>query len=64
MVSRRKVVAIGETGLDYHYDHSPRDIPKKGIRKTPPAFSRNGLPVIIHSREAKLIPSVYYENQE
>ncbi len=49
----RKVVAIGETGLDYHYDHSPRDIQKKVFEKHLLLSAETGLPVIIHSREAK-----------
>ena len=49
----RKVVAIGETGLDYHYDHSPRDIQKEVFEKHLLLSGETGLPVIIHSREAK-----------
>lgn len=48
-----KVVAIGETGLDYHYDHSPRDIQQEVFRKHLQLAKDAGLPVIIHSREAK-----------
>lgn len=48
-----KVVAIGETGLDYHYEHSPRDIQKRVFKKHLELSRMTGLPVIIHSREAK-----------
>lgn len=48
-----KVVAIGETGLDYHYDHSPREIQQEVFRKHLGLAKEAGLPVIIHSREAK-----------
>lgn len=48
-----KVVAIGETGLDYHYDHSPRDIQQDVFRKHLGIAKDTGLPVIVHSREAK-----------
>jgi len=48
-----KVIAIGETGLDYHYDHSPRDIQKEVFKKHLSLAGELGLPVIIHSREAK-----------
>ncbi|MEK6673020.1 MAG: TatD family hydrolase [Nitrospirota bacterium] len=48
-----KVVAIGETGLDYHYDHSPRDIQQEVFRRHLSLAKETGLPVIVHSREAK-----------
>ncbi|NOZ25485.1 MAG: YchF/TatD family DNA exonuclease [Nitrospirae bacterium] len=48
-----KVVAIGETGLDYHYDHSPRDIQRRVFEKHLDLALELGLPVIIHSRDAK-----------
>ena len=51
--ARKKVVAIGETGLDYHYDHSPREIQKEVFRRHLRLAQEVGLPVIIHSREAK-----------
>src|SRR5262249_7649172 len=47
-----KVVAIGEAGLDYHYDHSPRDVQKKGFRTHIAAARDSGLPLVIHAREA------------
>jgi TatD DNase family protein len=48
-----KVVAIGETGLDYHYDHSPRDIQRDVFIKQLKYAVESGIPAIIHSREAK-----------
>jgi len=48
-----KVVAIGETGLDYHYDNLPRDIQKEVFKKHLLLAKELDLPVIIHSREAK-----------
>lgn len=48
-----KVVAIGETGLDYHYDHSPRDVQRDVFRAHLRLAKETGHPVIIHSREAK-----------
>jgi TatD DNase family protein len=48
-----KVVAIGEIGLDYHYDHSPREIQRDVFVKQLHLAKELGLPVIIHSREAK-----------
>lgn len=48
-----KVVAIGEIGLDYHYDNSPREVQREAFLKQL-AFAREvNLPVIVHSREAK-----------
>jgi TatD DNase family protein len=47
-----KVVAIGEAGLDYHYDNSPRDAQERGFRTHIAAARATGLPVVIHAREA------------
>ena len=46
-----KVVAIGEAGLDYHYDNSPRDAQEQGLRQHIAAARATGLPLVIHSRE-------------
>jgi len=47
-----KVVAIGEAGLDYHYERSPRPAQERGFRTHIKAARDSGLPLIIHSREA------------
>lgn len=47
-----KVVAIGEAGLDYHYDFSPPDAQKQGLRTHIAAARETGLPLVIHAREA------------
>jgi TatD DNase family protein len=47
-----KVVAIGEAGLDYHYDTSPREAQEQGFRAHIAAARETGLPLVIHSREA------------
>jgi len=47
-----KVVAIGEAGLDYHYDYSPRDDQEAGFRAHIAAARETGLPLVIHAREA------------
>lgn len=47
-----KVVAIGEAGLDYHYDNSPRNAQARGFRAHIAAARETGLPLIIHSRDA------------
>ena len=50
---RSKVVAIGEIGLDYHYDNSPREIQREVFMKQLLFAKEINLPVVIHSREAK-----------
>ena len=50
--SGKKVVAIGETGLDYHYDHSSRKVQRDVFEKHLRLAGETGLPVIIHSRES------------
>jgi TatD DNase family protein len=47
-----KVVGIGETGLDFHYDLSPRDTQERVFRAHIGASRETGLPLIIHAREA------------
>ena len=47
-----RCVAIGEAGLDYHYDLSPRDLQEKGFRAHIAAARMTGLPLVIHAREA------------
>lgn len=45
-------LAIGEIGLDYHYDHSPRDVQQAVFRRQLEIAATNRLPVVIHCREA------------
>ncbi len=47
-----KVIAIGEIGLDYHYDNSPRDIQKLWFKEQIKLAKELDLPIIVHSREA------------
>ncbi|MBN2654666.1 MAG: YchF/TatD family DNA exonuclease [Nitrospirae bacterium] len=47
-----KVVAIGEIGLDYYYDHSPRDVQKDVFVKQLSFAVESDMPVVIHTREA------------
>jgi len=47
-----KVVAIGEIGLDYHYDFSPRDVQRTVFIKQLEIAAEAGKPIIIHTREA------------
>jgi TatD DNase family protein len=50
--NRPKVVAIGEAGLDYHYDKSPRPAQAQGLRTHIAAARETGLPLVIHARSA------------
>ena len=52
MARKNKVKAIGEIGLDYHYDHSPRDIQKYWFERQLLMAKELKLPVIIHDRDA------------
>jgi TatD DNase family protein len=47
-----RVVGIGECGLDFHYDLSPRDIQAKVFRAHIAAARETGLPLVVHTREA------------
>src|SRR4029453_12534616 len=49
-----RLVAIGEIGLDFHYDHSPRDVQREVFRRQVRLGREVGLPVIVHTREADL----------
>ena len=48
----KKVIAWGEIGLDFYYDHSPRDVQKEVFRKQIGVARDLNLPIIIHSRDA------------
>jgi len=52
LATHPKVVGIGETGLDFHYDLSPRDIQERVFRTHIAAARATGLPLVIHAREA------------
>jgi len=48
----KKVIAIGETGLDYYYDFNPPEIQKKSFRRHIEISKKIGLPLIVHNRES------------
>lgn len=50
--SHKKVVGIGECGLDYYYDYSPKDVQKKVFIEHIIAAQETGLPLIIHNRDS------------
>jgi TatD DNase family protein len=47
-----RCVAVGEAGLDYHYDNSPRDVQRRVFRTHIAAARASGLPLVIHARDA------------
>ena len=48
-----RIVGIGESGLDYYYDHSDRDRQKASFRSHIAATRETGLPIIVHTRDAE-----------
>lgn len=53
LAAHPKVIAIGEAGLDYHYDYSTPENQQRGFRTHIEAARRTGLPLVIHSRAAE-----------
>jgi TatD DNase family protein len=53
LAGHSRVVGIGEAGLDYHYDNSPREAQMQGFRNHIAAARETGLPLVIHTREAE-----------
>lgn len=47
-----RCIAIGEAGLDYHYDNSPRDMQRRVFRAHIAAARESGLPLVVHARDA------------
>jgi TatD DNase family protein len=52
LLGRAKVVAVGECGLDYHYDHSPRPVQRQAFAAQIGLAHEHGLALVIHTREA------------
>jgi TatD DNase family protein len=52
LAAHPRAIGIGETGLDFHYDLSPRDVQERVFRAHIAASKESGLPLIIHAREA------------
>jgi len=52
IASHPRLLAVGEIGLDYHYDHSPRERQREVFREQIRIARRSGLPIVIHTREA------------
>src|SRR5688500_5251064 len=58
-----RVVGIGECGLDFHYDLSPRDIQAKVFRAHAAAARDTGLPLVVHTREADAVMGEILEDE-
>jgi TatD DNase family protein len=52
LLDRPKVVAVGECGLDYHYDHSPRELQRVAFAGQVALANERDLALVIHTREA------------
>jgi TatD DNase family protein len=52
LAAEEAVVAVGETGLDYHYDHSPRDRQRAAFEAQLALAAEHRKPVVVHAREA------------
>lgn len=52
LVAEEEVVAVGETGLDYHYDNAPRSVQRESFERHLELAAETGLPVVVHSRDA------------
>jgi TatD DNase family protein len=53
LLVRPEVVAVGETGLDYYYEHSPREIQREALARHVTLARRHDLPIILHCRDAE-----------
>ena len=63
LAQRPKVVGIGECGLDFHYDFSPREIQAAVFRRHVAAARETGLPLVIHTREADEVMGAILEEE-
>ncbi len=52
LAREHRIVGIGEIGLDFHYDHSPRPVQREAFRRQIRLAREVGLPVVVHTREA------------
>ncbi len=63
LAQRPKVVGIGECGLDFHYDLSPRDVQAAVFRQHCIAARETGLPLVVHTREADAVMGQILEEE-
>lgn len=64
LAARPKIVGIGECGLDFHYDLSPRDVQAAIFRQHIAAARRTGLPLVVHTREADAVMAGILEEEQ
>ncbi|MDQ3224912.1 MAG: TatD family hydrolase, partial [Gemmatimonadota bacterium] len=62
MLRDPRVMAVGETGLDFHYDHSPRSAQRQAFESQLDIAAETGRPVVIHAREADEEVAAILEN--
>jgi TatD DNase family protein len=63
LASERRIVAIGETGLDFHYDYSPRDVQRDVFRRQVRLARELRLPLVVHTREADAETAAILEDE-
>ncbi|RZJ04376.1 MAG: TatD family deoxyribonuclease [Brevundimonas sp.] len=64
LAARDRVVGVGECGLDFHYDLSPRDTQAAVFRQHVEAARRTGLPLVVHTREADQVMAAILEEEQ
>jgi TatD DNase family protein len=64
LAARDRVVGIGECGLDFHYDLSPRDVQAAVFRQHVEAARLTGLPLVVHTREADAVMAAILEEEQ
>ena len=52
LIAYPKVIAVGETGLDYYYNHSPREVQRRVFAQFIRLAEETGLPLVVHERDA------------
>jgi len=53
LLDARRIVAVGETGLDYYYEHSPRDVQRSALARQLALAARYEVPIVLHCRDAE-----------
>jgi TatD DNase family protein len=64
LAREKRIVAVGEVGLDFHYDYSPRDVQREVFRRQVRLAREVGLPLVVHTREADEETSALLEDEK